>query len=154
MTRKSLAVGASLALGLAALTAAVAVTSSAAKTAKASADELVGAGATFPAPLISQWQKDYEAKTGVKITYSPIGSGGGIAAITNRTVDFGASDAPLSPDQFAACKGCVQIPWALSATSIAYNLPNVPNNLKMTGPVLADIFLGTIKKWNDPRIRR
>jgi phosphate transport system substrate-binding protein len=153
MTRKSLAVGASLALGLAALTAAVAATSSAAKTAKASADELVGAGATFPAPLISQWQKDYEAKTGVKITYSPIGSGGGIAAITNRTVDFGASDAPLSPDQFAACKGCVQIPWALSATSIAYNLPNVPNNLKMTGPVLADIFLGTIKKWNDPRIQ-
>src|SRR5262249_20366599 len=116
-------------------------------------DELVGAGATFPAPLISQWQKDYEAKTGVKITYSAIGSGGGIAAITNRTVDFGASDAPLSPDQFAACKGCVQIPWALSATSIAYTLPNVPNNLKITGPVLADIYLGTIKKWNDSRIQ-
>src|SRR5262245_44976067 len=68
-------------------------------------DVLSGAGATFPFPLISQWQKDYESKTGVKINYNPIGSGGGIAAITARTVDFGASDAPLTPDQLAACKG-------------------------------------------------
>jgi len=64
--------------------------------------QLSGAGATFPFPLISQWQKDYESKTGTKINYNPIGSGGGIAAITGRTVDFGASDAPLTPDQFAA----------------------------------------------------
>ena len=113
------------------------------------ADVLSGAGATFPFPLISQWQKDYESKTGVQINYNPIGSGGGIAAITARTVDFGASDAPLTPDQFAACKGCVQIPWVLSATSVIYNLPGVPNNLKLTGPIIANIYLGNITQWDD-----
>jgi phosphate transport system substrate-binding protein len=153
MSRKSLRITAALVVALAAVMSALAATSAPARTTKASADELVGAGSSFVAPLVSQWQQDYEAKTGVKITYSPIGSGGGISAISNRTVDFGASDAPLSPDQFSACKGCVQIPWALSATSIAYNLPNVPNNLKMTGPVLANIYLGTIKKWNDKAIQ-
>ncbi len=115
---------------------------------------LTGAGATFPFPLISQWQKDYESKTGTKINYNPIGSGGGIAAITARTVDFGASDAPLTPDQFAACKGCVQIPWVLSANSVLYNLPGVPNNLRLTGPIIADIYLGKITQWNDPRITK
>ncbi len=102
-----------------------------------------GAGSTFVAPLISQWQKDYPAKTGTQITYNPIGSGGGIASITARTVDFGASDAPLTPDQFAACKGCVQIPWALSSTAVLYNLPNVPNNLRITGPIIAADLPGT-----------
>jgi phosphate transport system substrate-binding protein len=115
---------------------------------------LSGAGATFPFPLISQWQKDYESKAGVKINYNPIGSGGGIAAITARTVDFGASDAPLTPDQFAACKGCVQIPWVLSSTSVMYNLPGVPNNLKLTGPIIANIYLGSITKWNDAAITK
>lgn len=117
-------------------------------------DALSGAGATFPFPLISQWQKDYESKTGVKINYNPIGSGGGIAAITARTVDFGASDAPLTPDQFAACKGCVQVPWVLSSTAVIYNLPGVPNNLKLTGAIVANIYLGNITKWNDPAISR
>jgi phosphate transport system substrate-binding protein len=118
------------------------------------ADVLTGAGATFPYPLISQWQKDYESKTGVKINYNPIGSGGGIAAITARTVDFGASDAPLTPDQFAACKGCVQVPWVLSSTAVLYNLPGVPNNLKLTGTIVANIYLGNIKNWNDPAITK
>jgi phosphate transport system substrate-binding protein len=118
------------------------------------ADSLNGAGATFPFPLVSQWQRDYESKTGTKINYNPIGSGGGIAAITARTVDFGASDAPLTPDQFAACKGCVQIPWVLSSTSVIYNVANVPNNLKLTGAVVANIYLGKITKWNDPSIKR
>ena len=117
-------------------------------------DALSGAGATFPFPLISQWQKDYESKTGVKINYNPIGSGGGIAAITARTVDFGASDAPLTPDQFTACKGCVQIPWVLSSTAVIYNLPGVPNNLKLTGAVIANIYLGNITKWNDAAIAK
>src|SRR4029079_18446675 len=116
-------------------------------------DQLVGAGSSFVAPLVSQWQNDYQTKTGVQIVYSPIGSGGGISAISARTVDFGASDAPLTPDQFDACKGCVQIPWALSATSIAYNLNGVKNNLKMTGPVLARIFLGDITQWDDAAIK-
>src|SRR5919109_1052082 len=75
---------------------------------------------------------------GSNVSYSAIGSGGGIAAITNRTVDFGASDAPLTPDQFAACKGCVQIPWVLSSTSVIYNLNGVPNNLKLTGATIAN----------------
>jgi phosphate transport system substrate-binding protein len=114
---------------------------------------LTGAGSTFVSPLVSLWSADYREKTGTQIAYAPVGSGAGIAAVTARQVDFGASDAPLSPDQLQACNGCVQIPWALSATSIIYNLPNVPNNLHMTGQVLAKIYLGQIKKWNDPAIK-
>jgi phosphate transport system substrate-binding protein len=112
-----------------------------------------GAGSSLVAPLISQWVPEYGSKTGVKLTYNPIGSGGGIAAITARTVDFGASDAPLTPDQMTNCKGCIQIPWALSATTLSYNVPGAPNDLHLTGPVIADIFLGNIKNWNDPRIQ-
>jgi phosphate transport system substrate-binding protein len=121
--------------------------------AKSNDDTITGAGSTFVAPLVSVWTADYGAKTGVKIAYSPVGSGAGIAAITARQVDFGASDAPLSPDQFNACKGCLQIPWALAGTAIMYNLSNVPNNLHMTGAVLAQIYLGQITKWDDPAIK-
>jgi phosphate transport system substrate-binding protein len=137
-----------------AVTALVAATVALAGSSDTKDDVLSGAGATFPFPLISQWQKDYESKTGVDINYNPIGSGGGIAAITARTVDFGASDAPLTPDQFTACKGCVQIPWVLSATSVIYNLPGVPNNLKLTGQIIANIYLGNIKQWDDAAIKR
>ena len=121
--------------------------------AKSNDDTITGAGSSFVAPLVSVWTADYGAKTGVHIAYSPVGSGAGIAAITARQVDFGASDAPLSPEQFNACNGCLQIPWALSATAIIYNLPNIPNNLKMTGAVLARIYLGDISKWDDPAIK-
>jgi phosphate transport system substrate-binding protein len=121
--------------------------------AKSSSTTLTGAGSTFVSPLVSLWAADYAAKTGTQIAYSPVGSGAGIAAITARQVDFGATDAPLSPDQVAACNGCVQIPWALSATAIIYNLPGVSNNLHMTGGVLSKIYLGQIKKWNDPAIK-
>src|SRR6185312_2587842 len=72
---------------------------------------LVGAGSTLVAPLVAQWSNDYAKKTGSTITYGAIGSGGGIAQITARTVDFGASDAPFSPDQASSCKDCVQVPW-------------------------------------------
>ncbi len=136
-----------------AVSALVATTGALAGSAKKSAGTLNGAGSSFVAPLVSQWAKDYPSKTGVDITYNPIGSGGGIAAITARTVDFGASDAPLTPDQFTACNGCVQIPWALSSTSIMYNLPGVPNNLKITGPIIAQIYLGQITQWDDPAIK-
>ncbi len=81
-----------------------------------------------------------------------VGSGAGIAAVTNRQVDFGASDAPLSPDQATACKGCVQIPWALSATTIAYNVPGAPVHMRLDGATIAKIFLGDITNWNDPAI--
>ena len=121
--------------------------------AKSSDDTITGAGSTFVAPLVSLWTADYGSKTGVKIAYSPVGSGAGIAAITARQVDFGASDAPLSPEQFSACNGCLQIPWALSATAIIYNVPGAPNNLHLTGPVVAQIYLGQIKAWNDPAIK-
>ena len=92
---------------------------------------------------MSQWQKDYPAKTGVNIVYSANGSGAGIAAIQARTVDFGASDAPLTPDQFSNCKGCFQIPWALGGVAVMVHVKtNARAPLKMLGPVLAQIFLG------------
>jgi phosphate transport system substrate-binding protein len=121
--------------------------------AKANAGELTGAGSSFVSKLVQTWIPKVDSQLGIKLTYGPIGSGGGINAITNRTVDFAASDAPMSPDQFTACKSCVQIPFAFSATSVAYKGDNLPNLLKLTGPVLVDIFAGRIKKWNAPAIR-
>jgi phosphate transport system substrate-binding protein len=114
---------------------------------------LSGAGSTLVYPLVSQWEPDYATKAGVTVTYGAIGSGGGIGAITARTVDFGASDAPLTSDQATACKGCLQIPWALGATVVSYNVKGVPNNLHLTGPIVADMFLGNITSWNDPKIK-
>ena len=88
---------------------------------------ITGAGSTLVAPLVSVWTQPVDQAFGYQVQYSPVGSGGGISAVTSRTADFGASDAPLSPDQQAACHGCVQIPWALSATTVSYNLKGVPN---------------------------
>jgi phosphate transport system substrate-binding protein len=121
---------------------------------KKSSGQLVGAGSTFVQPLVSQWQAAYPSVSGTNIVYQPIGSGGGIQAITNRTVDFGASDAPLSPDQLTACKGCLQIPWALGGTSVMVNVKTNANApLRITGPVLARIYLGQITSWDDPAIK-
>lgn len=122
--------------------------------AKTSDTSLTGAGSTFVSKLVQAWIPKVERDLGIKLTYGAIGSGGGIAQITNRTVDFGASDAPMTADQFAACKSCVQIPVAFSATSIPYRGDNLPNHIRLTGPVLANIFLGHIKKWNDPAIQK
>src|SRR5712691_2793616 len=113
-----------------------------------------GAGSTFVQPLVSQWVTPIGAAYGYELQYSGIGSGGGVAAVTARTVDFGASDAPLTADQFNACNGCVQIPWALSATAIIYNLPGVKNLIKMDEPTLAKTFMGQITSWNDPAIQK
>ncbi|MGN6430071.1 MAG: phosphate ABC transporter substrate-binding protein PstS [Gaiellaceae bacterium] len=112
---------------------------------------LKGAGSTFVFPLVSQWQANYKK---AQITYGSVGSGAGIAAITARTVDFGASDAPLTKDQYSNCKGCEQIPWALSSTSIPYHVPGVSYGLKLTGKILAGIYLGQITKWNDSAIKK
>jgi phosphate transport system substrate-binding protein len=112
---------------------------------------LKGAGSTFVFPLVSQWQANYK---NAQITYGSVGSGAGIAAITARTVDFGASDAPLTKDQASACKGCEQIPWALSSTSIPYHVPGVSYGLKLTGKILANIYLGHITKWNNKAIKK
>ncbi len=121
--------------------------------AKPTAGSLVGTGATFPFPLISKWIPAVDNALGIKITYSATGSGAGIAQITARTVDFGASDAPLSPDQLTACKGCVVIPWALAGMSVPYNLPGVGKRLVLNGPVLANIYLGNITTWNAAAIK-
>lgn len=116
------------------------------------AKTLVGAGSTLVAPLVSVWQPTYNTKYGVAITYGAIGSGGGIEQATAHTVNFGASDAPLTSSQMSSCK-CLEIPWALAAVAVAYHVNGVPNGLHFTGPVLANIWLGKIKTWNDPAIK-
>ena len=122
-------------------------------TAAASAAGLTGAGSTLVAPLMANWISNFEIKEGIPVKYSAVGSGTGIAQITARTVDFGASDAPLTPEQSAACNGCVQVPWALSATGVGFNVPGV-KKLNLTGSVLAGIYFGKITKWNDPKIKK
>jgi phosphate transport system substrate-binding protein len=114
---------------------------------------LVGAGSTLVAPLMSQWEPDYLTGSGVTLTYGAVGSGGGIDAITSRTVDFGASDAPLSAEQATACKSCLQVPWALAGQVPAYHLQGAPDHLKLTGDVLAKMYLGQITSWDDPAIK-
>ncbi len=121
--------------------------------ASTSGADLTGAGATFPQPIYSKWIAEYAAKTGVKINYQSIGSGGGIKQLSEQTVDFGASDAPMSDSDIAKAKGgaVYHIPTVVGVVALAYNLPGVPS-LKLSGPVLADIYLGKITKWNDERI--
>ena len=125
-----------------------------AATQRTSSVDLTGAGATFPYPLYSKWFSDYAAKTGVKINYQSIGSGGGIRQISEQTVDFGATDGPMSNDELSHAKGgaVLHIPTVLGGVVITYNLPEVTQPLKLTGPVVANIFLGKITKWNDPAI--
>ncbi len=116
------------------------------------AKELTGAGATFPFPLYSKWFDVYGQKTGVKINYQAVGSGAGIQQMTAKTVDFGASDAPLTEDQLKAAPGILHIPTVAGAVAISYNLSGVDSGLKMSPDVLAGIYLGTITKWNDPKL--
>jgi phosphate transport system substrate-binding protein len=116
----------------------------------AGAVDITGAGATFPAPVYSAWGDAYKAKTGTALNYQAIGSGGGVTQITNRTVDFGASDAPVAETQLTTAK-LFQFPAVIGAEVATYNLPGVPN-LILNGPVLADIYQGKIKTWNDAKI--
>jgi phosphate transport system substrate-binding protein len=114
--------------------------------------DITGAGATFPYPVLSQWSTDYSASTGVKINYQSIGSGGGIAQIKAATVDFGASDKPLPPEELAAA-GLAQFPIVIGGVVPVVNIEGVePGTLKLTGTMIADIYLGKITKWNDPAI--
>jgi phosphate transport system substrate-binding protein len=116
---------------------------------------LTGAGATFPYPLYTKWISEFQkTNTKVKINYQSIGSGGGIRQITERTVDFGASDAPMSDEQIAKTAGIVHLPTCLGAVVLTYNLEGVPTGLKVTPEAAADIFLGKIKKWNDPALAK
>jgi len=122
-------------------------------TASASAIGLTGAGSTLVAPLMANWINGFEIKEGIKVTYGAVGSGAGIAQITARTVDFGASDAPMTPEQAAKCNGCVQIPWALTATGIGFHIQGV-KKLNLSGKILAGIYFGKITNWNDPKIKK
>ncbi len=113
-----------------------------------------GAGATFPYPIYSKWFDEYsKINPAVLFNYQSIGSGGGIKQITAKTVDFGASDGPMTMDQLTQAPGRIyHIPTVMGAVVIAYNLNGVANGLKLSGDVLADIYLGKITQWNDPRI--
>ena len=114
-----------------------------------------GAGATFPFPLIDTWRVDYKnVKPNININYQSIGSGGGVKQFIEKTVDFGATDAPLTASELQRAPGAVHIPETIGSVVAAYNIPSIPNKgLKLTGPILADIFLGKITKWNDPKIQ-
>jgi phosphate transport system substrate-binding protein len=117
---------------------------------------LNGAGATFPYPLLNAMITNYTAAhPNVKVNYQPVGSGAGISAYTQSkiTVDFAASDAPLSVNDTANIPNAVQIPETVGAVTVAYNVPGVPTGLHLTGQVIADIFQGKIAKWNDPTIQ-
>src|SRR6059036_3205736 len=120
----------------------------------AQAMDVTGAGATFPYPIYAKWAEAYRAKTGVGMNYQSIGSGGGIKQIQNKTVDFGASDMPLKPDDLEK-HGLLQFPTVIGGDVPVVNLPDVkPGELKVTGPILADIYLGKIVKWSDPAIAK
>jgi phosphate transport system substrate-binding protein len=114
---------------------------------------LLGAGSTFIYPLFSKMFSEYNQKTGIQVNYQSIGSGGGILQLTNKTVDFGATDGPLNEEQTKKMGVPVlHIPMASGAVVITYNLPGDNNNLNLTPDIIADIYLGKIKQWNDPRI--
>ena len=142
-----------LALIATALVALLAVSAAGAKSTKSTDVTITGAGSSLVAPLVSEWIKPVGAAFGYTLEYSSIGSGGGTSAIAARTVDFGASDAPLSSYPASETNGLVQIPWALSATTLSYNVPGVPNDLHLTPAAVAGIYLGTITNWNDSAIQ-
>jgi phosphate transport system substrate-binding protein len=119
----------------------------------AHATDITGAGATFPYPIYAKWADAYKKSTGVGMNYQSIGSGGGIKQISAKTVDFGASDMPLKPEELDK-GGLMQFPTVIGGDVPVYNLKGfAPGQLKFSGPVLADIYLGKIKKWNDPAIK-
>ena len=119
----------------------------------ASAQDVTGAGASFPAPLYSKWASDYNKATNIKINYQSVGSGAGLRQIEAKTVDFGASDAPLK-DEDLAKKGLVQFPTVIGGVVPVVNIKGInPGQLKLSGQVLGDIYLGKITNWNDAAIK-
>lgn len=118
----------------------------------AMAQQITGAGATFPAPVYAKWGEAAKAATGIELNYQAIGSGGGQNQIINRTVDFGASDAPMDPSKLQS-SNLLQFPTVMGAVVPIVNLPGIaPDTLKLTGDLLAEIYLGGITKWNDPKL--
>jgi len=120
--------------------------------APALAADITGAGATFPYPIYAKWADAYKKSTGIGLNYQSIGSGGGIKQITARTVDFGASDMPLKPEELEK-GGMIQFPTVIGGDVPVVNLKEImPGQLRLSGPLLAEIYLGKIRKWNDPAI--
>lgn len=153
MPRNGKLVRITLAFAAAALVASLAVIMAGTASAKSSSASVSGAGSTFVAPLVTKWMAPVSSQLGITLNYNPVGSGGGVSAITNKQVDFGASDAPLS--QFnPTCTSCVQIPWALAGTAVIYNLGGSLQHLNLTGSVLAQIYMGKITKWNASPIKK
>jgi phosphate transport system substrate-binding protein len=116
-----------------------------------------GAGATFPAPVYTEWAARFKESTGTTVNYQAVGSGGGIAQFTAGTVDFGATDAAMKPEEEAAAKkkgDPVHIPTVLGAVTVSYHVSGIDKGLKLDGATIADIFLGKVKKWNDPAIAK
>lgn len=121
----------------------------------APATGLYGLGATFPEPLYNKMFAAYQKATGIPVAYDPGGSGKGQKEILARTIDFGGTDIPMAPDVMATAPGKIlHIPTAIGAIAVAYTIPNLNQTLKLDGPTLADIYLGKIKTWNDPRIAK
>ncbi|MGE0829860.1 MAG: phosphate ABC transporter substrate-binding protein PstS [Hyphomonadaceae bacterium] len=121
--------------------------------ASASAEEITGAGATFPQPIYTRWAEQYAAQGGDTLNYQAVGSGAGVTQIINRTVDFGASDAAVAPERLASQR-LLQFPAIIGGVVVAVNIPGVDGNaLKLTGPLIADIYLGRVRMWNAPAIR-
>lgn len=121
----------------------------------AQAQTLTGAGSTFVNPIMTHWIPAFQKQTGITVNYQPIGSGGGISALISHTVDFAGSDVPMNPQEVAEAKApVIHLPDVVGAVAIAYNVPGIGPGIHLTGPVIADIFLGNIKYWDDPRITK
>jgi phosphate transport system substrate-binding protein len=121
----------------------------------ASAQTLNGAGSTFVDPIMTQWIAAYKQATGVSVNYQPIGSGGGISALIGHTVDFAGSDVPMNAQELAEAKApVIHLPDVAGAVTVAYNVPGIGPGIHLSGPVLADIYLGSITYWDDSRIVR
>jgi phosphate transport system substrate-binding protein len=113
---------------------------------------LTGAGATFPYPIYSKWFSEYGKSNPLRVNYQSIGSGGGIRQVTEGTVDFGASDAPMNEEELARAPGMLHIPTVLGSIAVTYNVPGVTQPLRLDGAAVAGLFMGRIRKWNDPAI--
>ena len=132
----------------------VACVAAAGLTGVAQAADITGAGATFPYPIYAKWAEAYKAKTNIGLNYQSIGSGGGIKQIKAKTVDFGASDMPLKGKDLSEI-GLTQFPTVMGGVVPVYHLPGIAaGKIKFSGPLLADIYMGKVKKWNDPEIKK
>jgi phosphate transport system substrate-binding protein len=140
-------------VGLTAAVVAIAASAGFTTSALAATTALNGAGSTLVAPLEAEWASGFASQSGITVNYNAVGSGTGITDISQGIVDFGASDAPLTPTQAAGCAHCIELPWALSATGVGYHIAGVGNKLRLNGPTLAGIYLGSISNWDAPQIK-